>query len=273
MNTNVIDDLSKLAVKPSGKVVGVPAIRHAIQCSPQHIELAEQSNVAKKGFPLIDRMAFKRTYRDKEYDIDLPVFGFFNVLREPVLKFAFERGPGGVRQASDNSFQFYFPNNLAKPIQITSGLQCDDVDKIDPKEVAKFLPPPLPMQKFDSKDVMRSQLMQYSQSSLLGGQTSLLDQSISVMQVTFEAKLQHIIPDEIMLLVDKHLEEKTFNSSLYIVADVQNQWTMESRQVVMNPDPLLVGVDRGALGKVYYYLVAKFDLTPAESYITKEFVK
>jgi hypothetical protein len=86
---------------------------------------------------------------------------------------------------------------------------------------------------------------------------------------SFSYTFQGVIPDDVRAIYHK---EKSNFDSIHLICDAKNRWISETRPIPPpNPDPLLIGVKTLKSGKILTFLLAKFDLTPAEQYIIDEF--
>jgi hypothetical protein len=96
---------------------------------------------------------------------------------------------------------------------------------------------------------------------------SLLDKKKTIRSFSYQFDGQ--IPDDVRAIYHK---EKSNFDSIHLICDAKNRWVSETRPLPPpNPDPLLVGVKRLKSGKDLVFLLAKFDLTPAEQYVADEF--
>jgi hypothetical protein len=72
-----------------------------------------------------------------------------------------------------------------------------------------------------------------------------------------------ILPDDIRGLAKKALECKKFDQVALVFTPA---WSVSTKKVQTPPDPLLVGLHKGA-----WYLLAQFDATPEEHWLASEF--
>jgi hypothetical protein len=85
----------------------------------------------------------------------------------------------------------------------------------------------------------------------------------STRVIEFKFRFQGTIPDAVRLIAREAAAEF---DDMYLICDAKGQWQQEIRP---NPDPLLVGV-LWVNNQPRAFLLAKFDMTPAEQWVADE---
>lgn len=83
----------------------------------------------------------------------------------------------------------------------------------------------------------------------------------------FSAELATIVPAEAKERLEQAEKDRTFKS-IHCIAEVEPSDWIATEMPIRKADPLIVGVLGGRV-----HLIAKFDPTPLENYVSKEFLK
>lgn len=88
-------------------------------------------------------------------------------------------------------------------------------------------------------------------------------ESLWHVQYSMTTRFPGILPDDVRKIAKRALESKEFDKVALVFTPA---WSVSVRQVKTPPDPLLVGLHKGA-----WYLLAQFDATPEEQWLSSEF--
>lgn len=95
---------------------------------------------------------------------------------------------------------------------------------------------------------------------------SLMDANVRSVTMKSSTRFSGLIPEDVRKEI-RSVNSKVMFDNVLLIAEASS-WTMESKTVKFppNPDPMVVGLKDNV-----FYLISVFDLTPMETYITKEF--
>ena len=224
----------------------------------------------------------RENYYDKKLKAHLPVFGFFKSDHDPVIRMEVgcdNKGKTAIRNYDSYNNKVQPGFNMEKTIQfwpkfylrfrtimnffIVAGLfimldhwlyvsSCAATDDITQKNF----------------DVVIEDITSIFGVLFIALRTSFLSENTGHYSRTFSTSLRHVIPDSVAQVMEDNKDK--FNVGVFIVAQVENQWTVEDKMVLprFELDPLVVGVHHDNFNGYKYYLLHKFDLAPKEAYIT-----
>lgn len=246
------------SIANSAKFVKVKKTTHApLPCEKDHEYDDSALNGLLSRFPVLDLSFMDQTYYDTKLEREMPIFACIDVSSNFVssqTKNKFNKKvPDFIVpniEPSNYYFKIYFATSAALALSIP--LVAIYALKSPMLSIIGFVLPIFGIRIGQNKDweVFKR-----------------LRQNTKTKNYKYEFEGQ--IPNDVREIY--HNEKKNFDS-IHLICDAKNRWVAEERPLPPpNPDPLLVGVKKLKSGKDLVFLLAKFDLTPAEQYIVDEF--